>query len=303
MIAIIDADELCYKVGFGCQHTYYNVFDPNNVHVTRFTNAADCKSWIDGEEGYNIEKEVSVLPESVAIRNTRSTIRDLLLKVGTNQAIFCLSSPNNLRNNYATIQGYKGNRSPDAKPINYPVIKDYIINNFSYNVEDGYEADDLLAIYYNDIDPFHDKKAIIVTQDKDLLQVPAYFLSMGTEKHREYAEKDEVFYIDWITGATNFYGQLIAGDSTDNIPGIYQITGSKNSKKYLEELNSMAKYAKENFWHSSQLNLELYAFVRDLYYDALGIMDYDDLDCILWEIGNLLYIRRSFNDGGWEIPA
>jgi hypothetical protein len=65
----------------------------------------------------------------------------------------------------------------------------------------------------------------------------------------------------------------------------------------------MAKYAKENFWHSYQLNLELYAFVRDLYYDALGIMDYDDLDCILWEIGNLLYIRRSFNDGGWEIPA
>jgi hypothetical protein len=53
------------------------------------------------------------------------------------------------------------------------------------------------------------------------------------------------------------------------------------------------------------MNIALYRYVKNLYLIGLHAWDTndEDLDCILWEIGNLLYIRRSFNDGGWEIPA
>lgn len=290
-VAIIDADEICYKVGFGTQHTYYNVYDENKIFVARFVDAKDAKQWINGEEGFTTEKEVVALPKAVAIKVLKNTIKDIILAVGATEYILCLSSPINFRTEIATLQEYKGNRKADSKPVHYQLIKDYILENYTYNISEGYEADDLLAIFYNDINPNHEERAVIITQDKDLLQVPAYFLSLGTEKHLEYAGKGEIFYIDQNTGDYNFYSQLISGDATDNIPGIYQITGQKNSKKFIDKLVEV---------HGD--SIESYRYVRYLYQRFLQAMDYTDLDCILWEIGNLLYMRRSFDDKGWEIP-
>lgn len=304
-VAIIDADEICYKVGFGTQHTYYNVYDENKIFVARFVDSKDCKQWVNGEEGFSIEKEIVSLPAGVAIKVLKSTIKDIILSVGATEYILCLSSPINFRNEIATLQDYKGNRKVDSKPIHYQLIKDYILENYTYNISEGYEADDLLAIFYNDINPNHEEKAVIITQDKDLLQVPAYFLNLGTEKHLEYGDKGKVFYIDQATGDYNFYSQLISGDSTDNIPGIYQITEQKNSKKFLERLDYIKSRSFER--DRDEIRAGMYNHVYNLYLEALGAKikcreQSTDLDCILWEIGNLLYMRRSFDDTGWEIP-
>jgi 5'-3' exonuclease len=170
-----------------------------------------------------------------------------------------------------------------------------MMDKYESNVVEGYEADDLLAIYYNDIDPNKEMKAVIVTQDKDLLQVPAYFLNLGTERQSEYGNAGEIFCIHPAVGLANFYKQLISGDSTDTIPGIYSITGTRNSKKF-------AEYIQPGVDEET-----MYVKVRSLYYEAIGSKeDFTkriDLDCILWEIGNLLYMRRSFDDTGWEIPV
>lgn len=304
-IAIIDADELCYRVGFGTQHSYYNVFDLSGIHAGRFTNSKEAKQWIGEEEGFTIEKEIISFSKRIAVRNLRVAIKRILDTLGTDEYIMCLSSPNNFRNEIATIQEYKGNRVPDSKPVHFKLLKDYILASNNSNVVDGYEADDLLAIFYNELDPNREGKAIIVTQDKDLLQVPGWFLSIGTEKHREYGEYNEVFEITPEVGMYNFYSQLISGDSTDNIPGIYQITGTRNSKKHLDRLGFLKNKISERTL--KEIEASMYNHVFNLYLTSLGgkikCREQDpDLDCILWEIGNLLYMRRSFDDAGWEIP-
>jgi 5'-3' exonuclease len=265
----------------------------------------DAKEYIADAKGFYVEKEVRVLPESVAIRNLKATIRDILLTTGANEYILCMSSPANFRIELATLQEYKGNRSPDSKPVHYPLIKEYFLSEYDTNIIDPYEADDLLAIFYNEIDPDKEGKAIIVTQDKDLLQVPGWFLNLGTQKHSEYGNYGEKFQITEPLGNYNFYSQLISGDTTDNIPGIYQITGTRNSKKFSERLEFLS--TKINERSIEEIEVGMYNHVFNLYLNSLGgkikCREQDlDLDCILWEIGNLLYMHRSFDDKGWEIP-
>ena len=89
----------------------------------------------------------------------------------------------------------------------------------------------------------------------------------------------------------------------DTIPGLYQITGEKCKKKYLERIDT---------WFDIDISLELveknayWNIIRPLYSKFIGekfrYEDMNDLNCILLEIGNLLYLRRSFEDTGWKIP-
>lgn len=294
MIALIDGDELIYKIGYGSQHTYYEVYEvdeyPFNDWIARFPNAKSAKEWINGEHGYITKPVVDVLPVHVALRNARMAIKGLLKALGTEDYLLLFSSSTNFRHGIATLQPYKGNRNEDSKPKLYQVIKEFLYKNYHYKEVEGYEADDLLAIYYNEFDYNLGGKAVIVSQDKDLSQVPGWHWNMGTEEHSKYGKKGEKFFISPEEGSRNFYKQLLTGDATDTIPGLYQITGAKCKQVFITYLDLL---------HEK----EFYDYVRDVYFIALKALNTDDLDCILWEIANLLYLRRSFDDKGWEIPV
>ena len=299
MIALIDADELAYKIGYGSQHTYYEVYEadeyPFNDWVARFPNAKSAKEWVNGEVGYITKPVVEVLPVHVALRNARMVIKNLLRDIGTEDYLLLFSSPINFRNEIATLQPYKGNRNEDSKPKLYQTIKEFLYKNYHHKEVEGYEADDLLAVYYNEFDGNLEGKAIIVSQDKDLSQVPGWHYNMGTEEHSKYGKKGEKFFISEEEGLRNFYKQLLTGDATDTIPGLYQITGKQCKKKYLEYFDNVSYH------------LFMYEYVKTMYANGLGARGNDlkksDLDCILFEIANLLYLRRSFDDKGWEIPV
>jgi hypothetical protein len=277
---------------------------PYNDWVSRFPNAKSCKEWINGETGYIIKPVIEVLPVRIALRNARMVIKNLLRDIGTEEYLLLFSSSTNLRNNIAILQPYKGNRTEDSKPKLYSEIKEFLYNNYHHKVVEGYEADDLLAIYYNEFDHNLEGKAVIVSQDKDLSQVPGWHWNMGTEEHSKYSKKGEKFFISEEEGLKNFYKQLLTGDATDTIPGLYQITGEKCKKQYLQSID---------IWFDTEINLNLldknayWNIVRPLYSKFIGeafrYEDMEDLNCILWEIANLLYLRRSFDDKGWEIPV
>lgn len=151
-----------------------------------------------------------------------------------------LTGENNFRIQEGTIRPYKGHRvSP--KPPNHGNLKKYFkeSNNFKgkVTVADLYEADDALSInqFYGYIQAmdleYHPLSTVLCSRDKDLNMVPGYHYSWGSGKQKE----KEVWFITEDEGNKWFFTQLLTGDSTDNIPGLYRV-GAVAAKKMLHGL-------------------------------------------------------------------
>jgi len=138
--------------------------------------------WSDVEE---VIKQVSALVEQV-----------LDLRNVTDRA-FCFSGPDNFRKTLEPT--YKAQRvSP--KPLAFKGAKERLLPRY----EGKLEADDLLGL--------HAEGNLVVTADKDLLQVPGLH-------YNPYAHYPEIRTITPEEGAYNFLTQVLTGDSTDNYPG------------------------------------------------------------------------------------
>jgi len=183
--ALIDADILNYRIGFA-------------------TNEED---------------------ESVAIRTMAGFLEDLLLidlpEVSTWE--LHLTGKNNFRDKIATTKPYKGNRKGNEKPHHYSLLREYLVTSWGATVNDGIEADDMLAIRATELGD----DSVIVTLDKDLDQVVGWHYNF-VKKIKYYVEKDE--------GLLNFYKQFLTGDSVDNIQGAKGI-GPKRADKLLNGLS------------------------------------------------------------------
>jgi hypothetical protein len=119
-----------------------------------------------------------------------------------------LSGEGNFREEIATQQVYKGNRDPAAKPKYYDDIRQYMIDHHGAETVDGMEAEDAASIAH-----YARKKrdTVLVGQDKDLLCIPGWHYN---------PVKDELFYVTKPEADYWFWGQVLSGDRTDNIPGL-----------------------------------------------------------------------------------
>lgn len=137
-----------------------------------------------------------------------------------------LSGDNNFRKDVATIRPYKGNR-PSEKPFWHAKVKDYLSSSRKHKVfiAEGMEADDSMSIDQC----ASNGTTVICSPDKDLKMVPGYHYQWSTttlkEKPRWLVTEEE--------GLLWFFTQLLMGDPTDNIPGLYGIGGVK-AKKILD---------------------------------------------------------------------
>ena len=103
---------------------------------------------------------------------------------------------------------YKANRKSSKKPPGYIALKRELLQSETACCHDMIEADDLIGIMatemYDD-----DEDYIIISNDKDLKQIPG--------RHYWFNQEEEL--IGLRQAEQNFWTQVIAGDSTDNIPG------------------------------------------------------------------------------------
>jgi len=86
------------------------------------------------------------------------------------------------------------------------------------------EADDIMGQYKSSL------RAICVTIDKDLAQVPGYSWLPPTDTK---PAAEEISYTDIATADRFFYRQWITGDSTDNIGGLWKM-GPKKADALLD---------------------------------------------------------------------
>ena len=291
MKCLIDGDEILYRAGFASQHKWWDVHidqEEDDGYVARFQYKKEAVEWMEerGNENFTLLFDITIEAPGIARYNAKEYIKNILDATKADDYMIYFTGDYNFRMDVATLLPYKGNRPADAKPYYYPMLKEFLMKEYKYEVCDGMEADDGLSIaqYTNLMDnqarDYPEPKTIICTRDKDLDMVPGFHYKNG-----------EIYQINPREGQLNFYTQLLKGDMTDNIPGLYQLTGRRASKKFKEGLQSLSE------------PLEMYNYVRQIYIDAFGCDEERiDVDKVLLEIGQLLWMKRT-KDDMWEIPS
>lgn len=293
VLALVDGGEACFRVSAGSQIVRYRLYpyhDKKDGYVKEFRYARDADKWLKGcnfnpdDPEYEREKYVSSGSEVYTKRSTDTFIDAIKKGTKCDLLLICFGHPTkNFRHDVATIQGYKEGRG--ERPPHYYVVRDYLRDNYAYYEADGWvEDDDVMASLQARLTDDEDVKTVICSQDKDMLQVPGWHYNTRSK---------ELFEVSAVQGLKEFYKQLISGDPTDTIPGLYALTGKRNSKKYAAKVDQILQNPEDE--------AKAYEYVFNLYSDALGPGDHD-VGVILTEVANLLYLRRAWTDR-WHPPG
>ena len=142
-----------------------------------------------------------------------------------------LTGSGNFRYDIAKSFPYKGNRKTVEKPIHLPVTREWLVKKYRATVSEGEEADDLIAIAATKYGP----DTIVASIDKDMLQLPC--------KHFNFT-KGEWHYVTEFEGTKFFYTQILTGDRSDNIMGLYKV-GPVKANKILQDCDT-----EEELWEA-----------------------------------------------------
>jgi len=236
----------------------------------------------------------ALMPDSLVQEKVDNKIKDIVKRAGADSWIGYLSdSDSNFRIGLATILPYKGNRTGKEKPPKYQMLRDYLQEKYPDQVTMiyGMEADDALAIdQYAAIAKteaeahpkpyvgfFYD--TIICTIDKDLEMVPGWHYKWAKGSTKE----THSFFVNEVEGLRFFYKQLLTGDMTDNIRGLY---GVSTKSKLLSNLNEM------------DTEQGMFLHVKEQYVKRFG----NYAEQFMLENGRLLWMLQS-KDDVWELPT
>lgn len=174
-----------------------------------------------------------------------------------------LTGVTNFRYEIAKAQPYKAHR-PKEKPKYLGHVRNHLRDKWSATTSTDQEADDDIAIEAAK----NNYEAIIVSVDKDFLQVPCGNYNFVKDEFRE---------IDEWEGLNFFYSQILTGDAADHIPGLYRV-GPVKAEKIL-------KGAETEY---------------DLYKKC--VVAYDNDEEAVLERARLLWLRREAGEL-WEPPV
>ena len=254
MKALIDGDIIAYSVGHACDTVKYI----DRATGTEFTTKkeADSKS---GDWYIEVESE----PIENCLHSVKEMINSIVTNSSSDEHQIYLSGDKNYR---TEVWGdYKANRVGQRKPTYLNEIKEYMIKYHDAQVVNGMEADDQLGI--DQCSAIRNgEPTIICTIDKDLDMIPGWHYNW--RKEETYTTEDpECLRI--------FFRQCLKGDSVDNIPGLFKVTGKKATKNRMSPLDEM-----DNFD-------EMWEYVNEQY----------ESNPMFPTIAALLWIKRKEDDG------
>lgn len=138
---------------------------------------------------------------------------------------------------------YKGGRdeTPNELKMQFPVAKQILTAmGIKYLEVLGYEADDIIGTFAKMIDDNDDYNGLIVSSDKDLLQLISDKVYVKLLKSKDYIMMTpEVFMENYGVEASRMVDlKGLMGDSSDNIPGVKGI-GEKTAIKLLSQYKTL----------------------------------------------------------------
>lgn len=154
------------------------------------------------------EITVTLSPE-VAASNLRSRIQTIVDACHAREAIVALSCPSRRYWRHDIWPSYKSHRKGSEPPALLSHVREYLVNNYETVQWDTLEADDVVGILATmpDTGP-----CVVVSGDKDLLQIPGRHLNPGKLEHG-------IFEVTPDEGDYWHLFQTLVGDSTDGYPG------------------------------------------------------------------------------------
>ncbi len=138
---------------------------------------------------------------------------------------------------------YKGGRieTPDDLKMQFPVAKEILTAmGIKYLEVVGYEADDIIGTFSSMIDNSNNYSGLIVSSDKDLLQLISDKVSVKLLKSKDYVMMDHDTFVSTygIEPIRMIDLKGLMGDPSDNIPGVKGI-GEKTALKLLQEFDTV----------------------------------------------------------------
>jgi hypothetical protein len=206
MHIIIDGDGPLYRAAAAAQHYEYYI-DGVAFRLKKDAVAHAKENGLD--ETTIVKSDLIIEEEYAAIHNINSIMGTLLSDLSLRTYTLYLGGAGNYR--YQINPEYKAGRPP--RPVHYDAVKRYIIKKYDGQIVNGWEADDACSM-----EMYEKPDSVLVSNDKDLLMVPGHHYNWQKQIHTDITETE---------GMLNFYNQLLSGDSTDNIPGLYALTGQK----------------------------------------------------------------------------
>ena len=295
LLILIDGDILVWRAACAVEKRHWEVHLETGEEIP-------CSSKKEAEEcledrGFRGGLQQVTEAESVshALQIIKSMIKNIVQAIEDHyvddqwETRIYLSSDDKSNFRYAAAKTvpYKSTR-PDYKPTHYSAVREYLIN---WGAEVVYveEADDAIGKVATG-DYSEEVEVIIVSTDKDLNMIP------GT--HYNFVKK-KFYSISEFTAMKNFYLQMLTGDTTDTIPGLYGI-GTKKAAKILQEFDHDNQ--EEGSIEEMEALCHMHNKVVRTYFDHGKDMDY------FYEMEQLLWIRRwnddkDIWDGEFEIEC
>ena len=137
-------------------------------------------------------------------------------------------------------EDYKGNRSDPPEDL---IPQFSIIRNATEAIGlpvvemEGFEADDLIATYASQAQDMK-KKVIIISSDKDLMQLVDDNIILFDPMKQFWINEDKVFEKFGVYPNKVIDVQSLAGDSSDNIPGVPGI-GIKTAAELINQFDNL----------------------------------------------------------------
>ena len=141
---------------------------------------------------------------------------------------------------YAEYKGGRG-ETPEELKKQFPVAKEILTAmGIKYYEIDYYEADDIIGTFSHMCDNNPEYQGLIISSDKDLLQLISKEVGMKLLKSKDYIRYDEnSFEEEWGIPPKKVVDlKALMGDTSDNIPGVKGV-GEKTALKLLQTYSSL----------------------------------------------------------------
>lgn len=267
-LAVIDSDTPAFAAAISCEDYHYET--PEGECYRR---KADAPKAIHGEL---IQVWEATAPPKFAIARCEKFVQGILEEAGCDDYVLFIGGEGNFRYDLPAPKGftYKGNRADIHTPFYLEECKQYLVECHPTVVCDGYEADDGCGILVSTGMEGYDE-LLLCHIDKDMDMIEGHHMRWSRNLNGKI-HPAEFYTINHVDAMHNFYGQLLSGDSTDNIPGLYKLTGKKLVKPIKEGLLKLTN------------ELDMWNYVKSVY-SKNGMKD----ENILIQIARLLWIQRS----------
>ena len=161
--------------------------------------------------------------EAEAIDAVHDYLDRVTKSLGRGEFFFFLTAPKNWRKDI--LPTYKENRKSVRKPLLLPFLREWMQEEWNAVITSPLEADDLIGIAATATTD----DCIIVSEDKDLLTIPAKVYNPA---------KGELHDINEYTATYNHMFQTLVGDKTDGYDGCPTI-GAVRAHRILEEAKTV----------------------------------------------------------------